>query len=86
MPPTNQKSRLKTTKLYMQSYSICQFSRITLIHKASLTRVFFRFEERGSLEHHKSPGRPKKINYQKFEKKSCPGLKKRPFLYATYLQ
>ena len=77
MPQTSQKIRRKI-KLELQNYSICQISRITNIHKATVSRVILRFKERGSLEHQKNPGGPKKIT-EKVERIVVRYSKKTPF-------
>ena len=85
MPQTSQKIRRKIIKLELQNYSTCQISKITNIHKATVSRVILRFKECGSLERQKSPGRPKKIT-EKVERIVVRDSKKDPFLNATQLQ
>ena len=76
MPQTSQKIRRKIIKLELQNYSICQISKITNIHKATVSRVILRFKECGSLERQKVLAGPRKL--PKKWKDNCPGLKKRP--------
>ena len=85
MPQTSIKLRQKIIKLDSQNLSICEISRITGVHKATVSRTIIRYNERGTLQNRKSPGRPRKIT-EKVERLVTRSSKKYPFFNASQLR
>ena len=61
MPQTSLKTRAKVIKLKSQNFTICEISKMTKVHKATVSRIIIRYEKRGHVENTKSPGRPRKV-------------------------
>ena len=61
-PQTSEKLRLQIIKLNLQNLSVCQISKITNVHKSTVSRIIIRYNDRGHINNNKSPGRPKKVN------------------------
>ncbi len=82
MPRTSQKQREKVIELKLLNFTVCEISKETRIHKSTVSRIILRYESRGTVEHRKNPGRPKKIT-EKVERIIVRESKKDPFLSST---
>ena len=61
-PRISRKKRKKVIELKLLSFTDCETSKETKIHKSTVSRIILRYESRGTVERGKNPGRPKK-NY-----------------------
>ena len=61
MPRTSQKQRDKYIELELLNFTNSETSKETKIRKSTVSRIILRYETRGTVEHGKNPGRPKKI-------------------------
>ena len=61
MPQTSLKTRANVIKFKSQYFTICQISKNTKVHKATVSRIIVRYEKRGHVENTKSPRRPRKV-------------------------
>ena len=85
MPQTSLKTRAKVIKLKSQNFTICQISKITKVHKATVSRIIIRYEQRGHVENTKSAGRPREVT-GRVERVVTLVSKKHPFLNSTQLR
>ena len=85
MPQTSEKLRLQIIKLNLQNLSVCQISKITNVHKSTVSQIIIRYNDRGHINNNKSPGRPRKVN-QRMERIVVRASKKDPFSNASQIK
>ena len=78
MPITSQNTRLKIIALHRKNWSIYAISKHLGLIKSTISRIIQRYEERGSVDNKKSPGRPKRIT-PKMERMVVRETKKKLF-------
>ena len=82
MPQTSEKLRLQIIKQNLQNLSDCQISKITNVHKSTVSRIIIRYNDRGLINNNKSPEKSQRKNG-----KNCgSSFKKKPFLNASQMK